>query len=370
MRITVFGGGGFFGRLVLAELAAEGHYQLLSAGRSVPDVGLPCTTVQLDATAAGLDHRLAEHAPDLVINCAGPFEEEWYAVVEAALACGSHYLDLADRRSYVLGIRRFDATARRAGLTVLSGVSSVPALSSAVVAAHRPEFLQVSAIDIGISASERVPGPGAVISVLGQCGQALPAGPTGHRPRAAAWTDRFSVDLPRPVGVRVMASCDVPDLELLPAWIPGLSRVTFRAGVASAWVMRGLRTFARLRQRGWIRRPRAWAAPMAAAARLLYPFGNGASGMFVRLSGTSLRGEALVVCWQLVARDCQGVRVAARGVVAAAQRLRTQSLASGARPCCMELTVQEYLGDLPVMTRVARLTGEAARQDELRWCSV
>jgi hypothetical protein len=349
-------------------MARDQRFQLIAAGRRTPTCPLPCPFVPLDIAAADLAPRLREHAADLVIHCAGPFAPERYAVVEAALACGSHYLDLAESRHYVVGIGRFDALARHAGLSVLSGVSSVPALSSAVAAAYRSEFSCLDAIDVGISSSERVPGKGAVCGVLEQCGQPLPA-QLGRGAENAAWTDRFRVNLPLPVGPRVVASCDVPDLALLPAGISGLRRVTFRAGVASPWLMCGLRAFARLRRRGWISRPDAWAAPMAAAARLFYPFGNGSSGMFVRLSGRSADGSPLVVCWQLVARDNQGVQVPARGVVAMADRLLGNAVPAGARPCFMELTVEEYLGrDLPVTTRVDRLEGEAARRDEMRWC--
>lgn len=359
MRVLIAGGGGFFGRLVVEALSEDPRYTLMVAGRRRAD-RLPCRLVPLDLTAADLAEQLAGHSPDLIIHCAGPFVPGRYALVEAALACGSHYLDLAENRRFVLGIGRFDDRARQAGLVVLSGVSSVPALSSAVVAGYRSEFARLDTIDVGISGSERLPGPGAVRGVLEQCGRVCDD--------FTAWTDAFQVDLPSPADSRVVARCDVPDLALFPACIPSLRRVTFRAGVASPWVMGGLRLFARLRQRGWIRRPEAWAAPMAAAARLLYPFGNGASGMFVRLSGRSLAGDPLVVMWRLVAGDHQGVRVPARGVVAMAERLLAGTVPAGARPCCMELTVEAYLGrNLPVTTHVDRLEGAAACRDEQRW---
>jgi saccharopine dehydrogenase-like NADP-dependent oxidoreductase len=367
MRVLVVGGAGFFGRLVVDGMSADSRFRLVVAGRRPPAAGVSRAFAPLDIRACGLERRVRELAPDLVINCAGPFGPDCRPLVEAALACRSHYLDLADDRRHVLGIADYDGPARRAGLTVLSGVSSVPALSSAVVAAHRSEFARVDAIDAGISASGRVPGLGAVRSVLDQCGRSLPAWPDG-RQAAAAWTDGMRVNLPLPVGSRVMASADVPDLGLFPACVPGVRRVTFRAGVASPWLMAGLRLFARLRRRGWIGRPRVWAVPMAAAASLLHTFGNGASGMFVRLSGASVDGAPLVVCWCLTAAGHQGVRVAARGAVAMAGRLLEGSVSAGARPCCGELSVDEYLGcDLPVTTQVVRLRGEAARRDEMRW---
>ncbi len=54
-------------------------------------------------------------------------------MVEAAIALRANYLDLADGADFVEGIARFDAAAKTAGVYVLSGVSSFPVLTAAVV---------------------------------------------------------------------------------------------------------------------------------------------------------------------------------------------------------------------------------------------
>lgn len=364
MRILVVGGGGFFGRRVVEELVGSGHFEVVAAARRLPTEPTPCRFERLDLAAPDLERRVAALEPAVVVNCAGPFRCEQYALVQAAIDAGSHYLDLAEQPAFVCGITRFDDAARRAGCAVLSGVSSVPALSSAVVADQIAQFARVEAIDMGISAPERPPGTGAVAGVLEQCGQPLPRAADA----VAAWTDAFAVRWPAPVGVRVLARCDVPDLHLLPQRLPGLRRVTFRAGVASRTLMLGLRCFARLRRRGWFRNPQSWVAPLAAAARWVQPFPRGASGMFVRLFGASAEGRPLVVFWQLTAENHQGLRVPARGVPAMAERLSRGEVAAGARPCCMELSAREYLGaDLPVSIQVHRICGDDALQDEVRW---
>ena len=62
----------------------------------------------------------------------------------AALALGIHYLDLADGSDFVEGIAQFDAAARARGVFVLSGVSSFPVLTAAVVRAARREAWRAS----------------------------------------------------------------------------------------------------------------------------------------------------------------------------------------------------------------------------------
>ena len=70
-------------------------------------------------------------APDIVVDASGPFQaygEAPYRLVEACIAHGIDYLDLADGSDFVAGIGRFDAAARQADVFVLSGASSFPVL--------------------------------------------------------------------------------------------------------------------------------------------------------------------------------------------------------------------------------------------------
>ena len=70
------------------------------------------------------------------------------------LEAGAHYLDLADARDFVAGIGRLDDDARRRGLLVASGVSSTPAITSALIAELAPEFAQIEEIHTVLSARE------------------------------------------------------------------------------------------------------------------------------------------------------------------------------------------------------------------------
>ena len=153
LRILVLGGYGLFGRHICMGLRRLGRQhatpmEVWIAGRSavkaqqclrdvvaLPNVDLQKNSDQQLWHAIALDHEHADFAEqlavlriNLVIHSAGPFQAQHYHVARAAIACGAHYVDLADSRAFVSGILELDQTARAAGVVVLSGASSVPAI--------------------------------------------------------------------------------------------------------------------------------------------------------------------------------------------------------------------------------------------------
>ncbi|MFV0409912.1 MAG: hypothetical protein ACK5LJ_09515 [Paracoccus sp. (in: a-proteobacteria)] len=74
----------------------------------------------------------------MVVDAARPFHaygDDPYRLARTAIAAGLHYLDLSDNAAFRAGITALDAQTRAAGCCVISGLSSVPALSSAAVRA-------------------------------------------------------------------------------------------------------------------------------------------------------------------------------------------------------------------------------------------
>ena len=73
----------------------------------------------LQADRAALAGVLAQHRPDILVDASGPFQAYGaarYAALEAAIAAGVNYLDLADGAEFVAGVGAFDDAARAAGL--------------------------------------------------------------------------------------------------------------------------------------------------------------------------------------------------------------------------------------------------------------
>lgn len=71
--------------------------------------------------------------PNVVINTCGPFQTANYNIVQNCIESQVNYIDLADGRDFVSGMNRFNNEAFKKNITVITGASSVPGLSSAVI---------------------------------------------------------------------------------------------------------------------------------------------------------------------------------------------------------------------------------------------
>ncbi|HEY6942090.1 saccharopine dehydrogenase family protein, partial [Dokdonella sp.] len=183
-RIVVLGGYGLFGARIVRALAGDGDLELVIAGRDAAKArGLGAelarsgaragiSAVALDIEAADVGDRLAALAPALVVHTAGPFQRRDYAVARIALALGAHYVDLADARDFVAGFGALDPEARAAGRWAVSGTSSVPGLSGAVVAALAGRFGRLDTVVTAISPGNRTPrGLATTRAILGYIGR-------------------------------------------------------------------------------------------------------------------------------------------------------------------------------------------------------
>jgi len=164
--VLVLGGYGFFGQRISAALASTGSVRVLVGGRDLERAsaatratGLPIeNAVALDAHDSHLADVLRGLRVDVLIHTGGPFQGQDYSVARAAIEARCHYIDLADGRQFVAGISSLSTLTSAVGLTVISGASSVPALSSAVIDRYSPRFRRLEAIRIGISSGARAPG--------------------------------------------------------------------------------------------------------------------------------------------------------------------------------------------------------------------
>jgi saccharopine dehydrogenase-like NADP-dependent oxidoreductase len=282
----------------------------------------------------------------LVISTAGPFQGQDYGVARAALACGAHYIDIADGREFVCGIESLDAEARARDRLVVSGASSVPALSSAVVDRYAGEFDALRQIDVGISASAKVPGLATTEGVLRYCGKPISRWSDGAWLRVHGWQGLRRHAFRDPPIKRWMCDCDVPDLQLFPRRYPGVRSVRFGAGVELSVVQLGLWALAGLVRSGVVRDASRHAASLARIARAMQSFGTGRSAMYVRMSGTGRDGRERVREWELAASADDGATVPCLAAVALAKKMARGELAQrGAMPCIGLLTLDEYLAE-------------------------
>jgi short subunit dehydrogenase-like uncharacterized protein len=144
VTIVLYGATGYTGRLVAQELARRGLDHVLSgrnAGK-LAALGPNTSAVALDDDA-GL-RELLEPAR-VVINCAGPFTLAGDALVRAAIATGTHYVDSTGEQTFIkMVFDRHAATAERAGVALVPalGFDYAPGDCIARVAAQGLEPLE------------------------------------------------------------------------------------------------------------------------------------------------------------------------------------------------------------------------------------
>jgi saccharopine dehydrogenase-like NADP-dependent oxidoreductase len=350
--ILVLGGYGFFGTRICQALCTNPAIRLLIGGRNAAKAqrlasALNAHAVVIDATAPDLTSQLAQRGVTTVIHTAGPFQGQDYHVARAAIAAGANYLDLADGRDFVAGITALDALARKRGVFVTSGASSLPALSSAVVDRYAPRFAQLTSIRHGIASGARAPGLATMRGVFSYCGKPFDRWVDGRVTPAFGWLDLQRHQFAAPVGARLLGSCDVPDLILFPQRYPGVQTVTFHAGFASAPGHLFVWAGAQLVRLGVLRSLVPLVKPLHAISGAMERFVSDKGAMFVTMTGTGLDGQPLTLTWQLVAAQNHGPHIPCGAAIALAHKLAAGApLPRGAMPCMGLLTVAEYLAAL------------------------
>lgn len=353
-RVVLIGATGVFGSRIARRLVGDARFGLVIAGRHRPAleearVTLGDASVQvaeLDVMAADLRARLVALRPALVLHAAGPFQAQDYRVAEACLDAGSHYVDLADGRDFVAGIRHLDARARAAGKVVLSGASSVPALSAAVVDALASRFARLDVIESAISPGNRTPrGEATVAAILGYCGRPVRVWREGRWQSLPGWMagkrQRFAH------GYRRVGVCDVPDLEIFPARYPGVRTVLFRAGLELPLLHYGTWSAAALVRLGLVRELSRHAPRLKRLSERFAHRGTDVGGMAVELSGVDHDGAPLRLRWWLEAAAGDGPEVPATPAVVLAQCLAAGDLGEpGAGPCVGRLSLDQLVSGL------------------------
>jgi len=351
-RILVLGGYGTFGSRIVRLLAQRRRFALVVAGRSleraedfVRTLGDPTVTpLALDRDTADAE-TLRRHNPWLVIDASGPFQGESYRIVEAAIAIGVHYIDIADALGFVTGIDRFDAEAKTRNLTVISGASSVPTLSSAVIAALGRDLDEMLEIEIAISSSNQASlGRSVNAALLSYAGKPIKVRRFGLRRTVTALKDWLSIDIE--VGAtrllhRLVAPCEVPDLALFPAHYPSLRKVMFRAGTELPIFNRGSGWLARLVSSGVLRSLAPLTGLAGQAFTLLRRFGSKRSGMIVDLRGRRA-GRVVAKRWSVIAEEGDGLWIPAMAAVLLAEKLDRGEVPPGARAGFGVLTLEDF----------------------------
>ncbi len=355
-RVLIIGAYGNFGGRITRALAADKNIKVLIAGRSEEKCAALARELQsspnlplfhtLDITK-NLPEVLAQLKPDITIHTSGPYQGQGYEVAEACIKAGSHYIDLADGRDFVSGIERLNAAAIAANVSVITGASSVPCLSAAVIDHYLPAFKVIDTADYGIStAKAQNLGLAAARGVLSYAGRKMPSLKDGVAGEVYGWQDVRFHNFPT-LGFRALSNCDVPDLALFPKHYPSLKNLRFGAGLEFGWMQAGLSFAAFLARFGILKSVESYAPLLLKIAAPFDRFSSGQSGFFMKLSGLGHDGNAKALTFYLLAENNDGAYVPCMPAVICAQKLASAAKPpAGAYPCMGIIGLKDYLASL------------------------
>jgi saccharopine dehydrogenase-like NADP-dependent oxidoreductase len=269
-----------------------------------------------------------------VADASGPFQISNGRLPRAAIGAGLHYVDLADARAFVAGIRALDQEARAANVAVLAGASSTPALSHAVLDTLVAGSRKVIAIEVAIAPGNRAPrGPSAVHAVLSTVGQPIRVFRGARWTEEAGWGLGKTIELPG-VGQRRVALCETPDLDLLVERYDAAADAIFRAGLELRLLHEGVGALSLLVKLGILKSLAGMARPLRALADLFKPFGTDRGGMRVDVLLENEAGRLLRRMWTLTADAGDGPSIPTLPALAALKMLANGTLQwRGAAPC-------------------------------------
>lgn len=355
MKVLILGGYGTFGGRLATLLADVDGLELVIAGRSLARAEAFCASYRGVARAlplaldrAQIGDALRTHRPDLVVDASGPFQDygrDPYRVIEACLAAGVDYLDFADAADFVFGVSRFDAPARAAGVSILSGVSSFPVLTAAVLS-EIGRTMEIVSVEGGIAPS---PFAGIGLNVM-RAVVSYAGGPVSLRRNSGPFvakglteSRRFTIAVPGrlPLHSRRFSLVDVPDLQVIPPEHPGLTDIWMGAGPVPGFLHRILNGLARARARFGLPALTPL-SPLFYAVLNRMRFGEHRGGMIVRVKGRR-EGREIVRSWHLLAEGDDGPFIPSMAIEALIRkRLTGERPAPGARSAVRELDLADY----------------------------
>ncbi len=351
-RVLIIGGYGNFGRFISNKLALEKNLQLIIAGRN-PEKGSKLVS-QLDAhnepevvrldIFEDLEESFSTIQPDIVIHTSGPFQTQSYIVAKACLERGCHYLDLADAREFVNGISVLNHQAIEKRVLLVTGASSVPTLTCAIIDAYKHEFETFTEVDSAITTAQiTAEGLATTQAILSYVGKTFSVLKEGKQTYVFGWQDmRFRKFWQ--INSRALCNCNIPDFDVLPKRYPNLKSIRFQAGIELKFQHVILYFLSFLVRVKLLSSLAPFAKPMLAISKLFEFMSSGKSGYFLNMKGLDQKGNHKLLEFDLVARQQHGQLIPCIPVILLTKKLAADEIAqTGATPCVGLLSLEEYI---------------------------
>ena len=354
-RVLVIGAGGVFGSR-LAEGLLRNGFAVVLAGRDAaraeavgrrlramfPDAEI--ATARID-TATLTPADLTTTGATIIADAAGPFQGAQPTVARAAIAAGLSYVDLADGRDFVAGFPALDTAAKAAGVVALTGCSSTPALSHAVLDHLTAGWREVVSVEAAISPGAKAPrGLSVMQAILSWLGRPVRVFVAGGWTQRRGWSGLYRRDFGR-AGWRRVSLCETPDLDLLAARFRPKDRALFLAGLEpwpahlGAWLLAKLVAVFRFD-------PVPMAGLLVRLSRWASFIGSDRGAMRVEALGVDGEGRAVRAVWRLAAEPGEGPVTPSLPALAAIKAIAAGRLRAGAGPCVGLLSLDDIAAEM------------------------
>lgn len=218
--VAVFGSTGYTGKQIVRELLAAGR-SVVCVGRDLDklnklaaDIG---QSVRVEAAALSDRSRIEEICSDVrtVVNAAGSFVETCEPVAHAAIATGTHYVDISgEQRSIQYVFDELGATAAGAGIALIPSAAFYAALADALVTLMAAETGRINTVDIAYHITDWTPSGSAYANFLRGMGQPIVQFDQGY---VEVRTPLLrTAEFPGPVGTQTVFTYPAPDAITVP----------------------------------------------------------------------------------------------------------------------------------------------------------
>lgn len=345
-RVVVFGGSGFFGKLIVEDLLENTDAQIIVASRTARkvDFGKPESIHVFETDINDAEWVKATiRGADVVICATGPFQGQPLTLLKCCIEQKVHYIDVAEDRDYVLRCHQLADEIKDAGIMAFIGCSVIPGMSALLAKYSQDEFGAISEVRTCITPGTRNPrGVSSFICLLNTVGEKFQVDEKTHPRTVEGWTEREKVVFPPPIGERhVYSIIDVADYYIQPLQF-GTEKTSFKIGAELDFLNRCLSLF-RLAKKtfGW--KSLSWFVPFARPLILLSSmFGTTRGGFIVDVK--SREGKQVKWC---VYREERGEIIPAFLPAVATQMILSGELkATGVVPLDSWLTYDRFREEL------------------------
>ena len=355
-KVLILGGYGNFGWRI-SRLLVKNKIPIIIAGRNHKKIDqlinnlkseylnshIQGATLDIDID---LENKIKIYKPNIIINTCGPFQDKDYKIAEICIKNSINYIDLADGRDFVCNITSLNQKAKDNNILVMSGASTVPGLTSAVIEEYKNEFSTIDSLVFGIAPGQKAQrGLATTKAILSYVGKPLKPYIGSGDKDIYGWQDLYRQEYPE-IGKRWMANCDIPDLDLLPKYY-NIKSIKFSAGIENTFLHLGLWAISHLIKMGLNINFAKFAKPMLKISEYFDIFGSADGGMHIIINGKDQNGNLYQRKWFIIAKNSCGPYIPTIPAVIIVKKIINNELnLKGAYPCINMITLTEYLNEL------------------------